>query len=349
MTEFTWATLILVGGLAVLALAQFAMKKADKRKMWTWAGIIAGGIGIFAMFIIPVQLSFLNQPVSFGGGTQVQVITTEDGGTGGGVSGCAEDTTTTFSIESVSDGSSLGGYHRYSVNGAPWLTLADASTATLSPGDSVDVLFGFANTSHYFGSYKQGLKVPCAGTATFSDKVYQNGTSLTFVVLNEEGTITTTTAETLGAGDVASLDISLKGSFEAGYPYGGVIVAEYGKDVYDKIIFDIPGGKSTSTPQYHTPHNTSYVLESYEVPAIIGTQKLEGVITLDTDDNTNPAGSSTGTGGNITLFFYPDNYFINEDEGGIVDGPAPEDEDKVPTFIPGTTHFNSTIYTINVA
>ena len=61
--------------------------------------------------------------------------------------------------------------------------------------------------------------------------------------------------------------------------------------------------------------------------------------TVDADDTNNPG---NGYAGDIRLTFYPKDYFINEDTGGTIDGPAAADEDSVQTFA-HVTVFNITV------
>lgn len=240
-----------------------------------------------------------------------------------------EDTTVTLAAVNPYTGAATGGTHRYSINGAPALTVSDAGTFIASPGDKVQVLWYNASTTGGYFSDVTNEVVPCAGTTTFSDDLYQNGT-VSIQVFNEEGQLIdgTTNNETLAAGDVVTLDANIKGSFQKGMPYGGVLIAEYNTTEIDDVIADFGDG-ITPVPVSSNLYSiaaTDHGFKGYSVPAILSNQKLDGSITIDADDTTNP-----GSADDIDLTLYQNNYFINDNTGGSFDGPAIEDEDNTAT------------------
>lgn len=334
-----WIGIITAGVLLTFAWNANRVRKekvaGTNRMFVVWGAVLLavgalwiGGIG---NFIDPNLAS----PLTLGGGT----LAVSDDGTPtvttiqqlpSGFCPGVEDTTVTLAAEDIFSGAATGGTHRFRVNGAPALTVSDAGTFTASPGDSISILWMDEASNSYYG-FAETVVVPCSGTKTFSQSLYNNGT-LTLQIFNEDGdSITGGTTETLAAGDVVTLDANIKGTFETGAPYGGIIYANYNASVYDKIILDF-GGEKVSAPSsvLVSPISTAHAIVAYTIPAILSTDKILGLITIDVDDTINPDGLAA-TGANITIEFRPYNYFVNQDTGGSFDGPAVEDEDNVAT------------------
>ncbi len=339
MAEITWAILLIILGLVGAIVGQAVIRDTRKRKTWTWGGIGSLAFGVLAMTILSTQLAFLNAPVGFG------LFAVEPGEGGGGegigpppapVKGCPpgqqiEDTTVTLSSQDKYTTVATGDTHRYRINGAPALTVSDAGTITASPGDKLSILWGNGTSSTYFGAVTNEV-IPCKGTHTFSKDVVANG-SITIQVFNEEGdAISTSTGEALANGEIITLEMKLKGTYQKGFPYGGLIIAEYDQGLYDDIIIDF-GGSKVSTPSFYTLTGTNNKTITYTVPAVESNEIIVGSIVLNIDDENNP----TVNDGNITISFVPSDYSINENNRGSFDGPAAEDEDGVQTFGHQTT------------
>lgn len=334
--DWTWATLLLVAGLVLLAIAQFFMSGAKSRKNVTKLGIGIAVVGVFALWILPVQLAFLNAPVSFL--TQTTVPSDNAPSTGVCPAGIIVDTTTvTLRAQDKYTSTATGGTHRYRINGAPATTVSDGSTFSASPGDMLEILWGNETSSSYYGAVSKEV-VPCTGTKTFSTEMYANGT-LTFRVFNEEGNIIDTSGEneTLAAGDIVNLRTELQGTFQKGFPYGGIVVVEYNKTEIDDVIVQLGGVATTVPSTYSIALGTSSATKAYTVPAILSNQLLSGTIVIDADDS-----NGVTDAGDPRLTFYPYDYFVNEDTGGSFDGPASVDEDSTATF------GHVTAYTISV-
>lgn len=324
---------LIVGGL-IAALAILAVKDSGTRKTMGWIGMILLVPGLITV-VSPGTISFLDQNLDLGG--QTKVVTTPSGGVQQQTSTiCAvEDTTVTLSAVDKYTNTAAGGTHKYRVNGNPALTVSDASTLTASPGDSLEILFQNESAGSNYFSEVQTQIVPCSGTVTFSTLLVQNGT-LTVEVFNEEGNlISAPENETIGSGDVVSLSGRLKGTYQRGYPYGGILVAEYNKTEYDDVILST--GSKTDTPSFYTVSNTGNSVKAYEVPAILSNQIVDFTITLDAS-TTDP-----GYLDDPTLKFYPNNYYIDEDNGGLFVGPKTEDEDDAQVAPMHTTTFTISV------
>lgn len=293
-----------------------------------WLAVFVGVGG--AIFIIVMQMGYLatygipaltSVPLAVTPGVPSQI-------TPSGI--CAvEDTTVTLSASNAYTSGATGGYHRYRINGAPALVIADAGTLTASPGDQLQILWYNASYSGVANPYYSDVStevVPCSGTKTFTKALYQNGT-ITIQVFNEEGNLidNANENETVSAGDIVTLKGEIKGTYQRGLPWGGVLIAEYNATDTDDVILDF-GGSKTSTPNIYVISETNRKTVAYTIPAILGNDVLTGKITLDMDDD------NSGTSEWINLTLVPNNYFINEDTGGSYAGPSPEDEDSARTF-----------------
>ena len=334
--------LAILGFLAIFLTQVFARGKdaAGIRKTWFWIGMIGLVPGLIAL-ASPSTIPFLQTEIGLGGGAL-------SAGTGislpdkpSSVICAVEDTTVTLSSNNKYTATSTGGTHRYRINGAPAQTVSDAGTLTASPGDTLQILWGNETIGNYFGSVSNEV-IPCVGTKTFTTDLVQNGT-LTVEVFNEEGNLIDTVQEneTLAAGDVVTLSARLKGTYQRGFPYGGVMVVEFNgtgsSSQIDDVILSF-GGSETSVPSiYSITLGTFARTKAYTIPSIISNQILDGSIVIDADDTNNP-----GSAGDPLLTFYPNDYFINEDTGGSFDGPSADDEDDAQTFPHITT------FTINV-
>jgi len=325
------ALIVGIIGAILLVLGAFKFYKSkDAKKMATLVGIV--GIGIFLVGAFVPGVDFLVNPIDFSGGTPVATVTPTAPSTvqetPSGLCPGIEDTTVTLSAQDQFTSAAAGTTHRYRVNGAPALTVANAGTFTASPGNPIEILWGNETDGTYYGAVSN-VVVPCSGTKTFTTNLVRNGT-LTVEVFNEEGNLINGVAnnETLAAGDVVTLEAKLKGQFQRGFPYGGVITVEYNSSTIDDVIVDF-GGSETNVPQtYVITLATSSVTKAYTVPAILSNEILLGSVIIDADDSTAPA----DPGSDVILQFRPNDYFINEDTGGSYDGPEVEDEDDTATF-----------------
>lgn len=329
--EITWALLLILVG-AIVSIIAIA-KKMDKknRQLMGWIGGIAAVVGILAMTGIVPQLNGLNQIIDFGaiGGTTAAVGSPTPGSplVGGKCVGI-EDTTVTLSATDMYTSVGSGGTHRYRINSGATNTVSDGGTFTASPGDTLEIVFENASASGTYFSVLATEVVPCSGTEEFHVEVVPNGT-ITIDVFNEEGNLISegTENETVAAAEVVTLPAKLKGTYQKGIPYGGVIVVEYNGSEFDDVIVNF-GGSEVPTPEVHTLANVNYETKTYTVPAIMSNAIIEGSIVLDADDTNNPAGNLS----DVVLDFRPNNYYFNEDTGASPEGPAVEDEDDTATY-----------------
>jgi len=245
--------------------------------------------------------------------------------------GSPEDTTVTLSAVDKYTSVATGGSHRYKINGAPALTVANAGTFTASPGDTLEILW-FNATSGAYLSDRSVEVIPCnAGTKTFSRELYANAT-VTVNVFNSAGNQIdgNTINETIGAGDAKALQGEISASNKAGFSHGGVVTVEYNDTEFDEVTLTSGTFGLSSrggNPTVHKLTSVDNTAVSYNADALIGSGIKTFTVNYDADDTVNP-----GTTSDIVITWRPNNYFINEDTAGSFDGPAVEDEDRTATY-----------------
>ena len=316
--------LIIIAVIIAIGVGLLVSGKNSKNKRMTGfaiAGVIAV-VGILPLLFVSIgtQFPWLTQEINFGGNTVAiysqpsQITQTTPSGL------CAvEDTTVTLSAFNKYTSASTSGTHKYRINGAPALTVSDAGTFTASPNDAISILW-MNESNGYYGDVSNEV-VPCSGTKTFSQSLIQNGTQ-TIEVYNEESNLIdgTSNNETLSAGDVVSLESKIKGTYQKGMPYGGVLVVEYNKTLVDDVVVDFGGSKVNVPVTYAITLSTESVTKAYSIPALLSNQILSGSITIDADDTNDPTDSD------VLLKLYVNDYFVNENNGGAFEGPAVTDE-----------------------
>jgi len=245
--------------------------------------------------------------------------------------------TVTLSAVNAYTGAAAGGTHRYSINGAPAKTGADASTLDTSAGASIEVLFMNGSSSSGYLSSLKTFTVPCEKTPTLSEKVYGNQT-LTIRVFNEEGNLITTTGEneTVGAVDTANLQMDVQGTYQKGFPYGMIAIVEYNSSAFDDIQVQL-GGSKTEVPSFYTVSSVGNKAVAYTVPALLSNEKISGTLYVDVDDTDNPGDTI-----DPTIKFYALNPFVDNKNGGGFESAAVETTDDEMAY----GHMTS--YTVSV-
>lgn len=304
-----WSAILVLVGVVGFLITAFAVKKKATR---LWSQGILGVVAILGVLaIVGVGgLAGLNTPATFGGVTLAVPEQTTQNAPVPQNQVCPEvSKTVTISGVDAYTSVAVGGTHRYRINSNPAQTVSDAGTLTASPGDKIQVLYmNGSDGQNYFGDVLN-YEVPCYGSAIASKTLYKNGT-LTFDVYNRNGDIINGNAinQTMVAGDVFSLPTRLTGSYQRGYPFGGVIVAEYNSSQFDDVVVQL-GGSSVPTPAWYTVSALDSVTKAYSVPALLTNGELNGQVVIDADDTNNPDTD-------VNLRFYPYNYFIDDKNGG---------------------------------
>ncbi|MDD5651204.1 MAG: hypothetical protein PHF86_12445 [Candidatus Nanoarchaeia archaeon] len=237
-----------------------------------------------------------------------------------------DKTTVTFPAVNAYTDTATGGTHAYKVNGGALKTVSDAGSATLSPGDKLQILWYNESGTSYFSDVTNVI-VPCKGTYDVpSARLYAN-TSVTMTAITEDTNLVmgTSNTQTIGAGEKVDIDLTLKGEYQTGSPHGEVVVCYYNKSSIDDCIVNL-GGVLTTVPDSVTIAS-EYGAKAYTAPALLSNAKVEGIVTIDADDTYNPTVGDS----NVTLYVYGNNWFINDKTGKSFDGPAVEDEDQAVT------------------
>ena len=319
-----------IGVILFVMAMNTASNKKDKKRQLNIFGLL-----LVAVFVLPI---FMSVPTL----TQDLLAGTAGGGIISGAiptttlqTACPDTTTVTFSSVDKFSGVATGGTHAYSVNGAPIKTVTDKGTDTLSPKDTIQVLFGNETDGTYFGALET-YTIGCTGTQDLTTKRLQNGT-IAIEVYNEEGNLIGSNGangnESVAAGDVVTLEAKLKGTFEKGFP-GGVLVVEFngtGTSQIDDIIVDIAGSQAVSVPSvYAITMGANARTKAYSIPPIESNAILTGKIVIDVDDANAPGTDATALAQlDPRLTLYANDYFINK---GVFDGPAITDENDAITF-----------------
>jgi len=330
----------------ILALAGayclFKKDKKDKKKVMMILGVVllagaafagAWQYGLLANYgILPIGVIAIP-----GTGVSLSTAPTSTGTITGACVG-VEDTTVTWSWVNKYTSAAGGGTHRYRVSTdggttfGPATTVSDLGTATLSPGNVVQTLFGNATDGTYFGVLTQEV-IPCKGTYTLDAQAVANG-SLTINVFNEEGNLIDSSGEneTIGAGDAVNLKVEVQASNKKGFPYGGVFIVEVNGTSVDEedteLTFqDLPIRKLSSNPSVQTVATVDSRQISFEVGAFEGTALHTGSLYLKADDTYDPTDAV-----DPKIVFLPYDYYTNEDNGGAFEGPAVQDEVNAQTF-----------------
>jgi hypothetical protein len=238
----------------------------------------------------------------------------------------ADTTTITLSAQDKYLTTSTGGYHRYSINGNPALTVANAGTFSASPGDKINVLWMNGTKPGYFSSVSDFI-VPCSGTFTEKADLIANQT-VTVRFFNSNGDLINgvgTGNQSLSAGDIKNVKTEIEGTYQKGFPYGFVAVVEFNKTSIDDVQLTSGGVElpSASVPQSHASTlGTESARKAYLISEINSNAKLELTTVIDADDTTTPVDD----GSDVFLSLFPRNYFVNDKNGGAYEGPSAEDE-----------------------
>ena len=312
---------LLLGSLILVGLYQFniigsSSNRAKSTKLFLGLAILGGALmvpaiaGVVTDFGVPLEFDLGGDNLPLVASPTNVVVPTTSGFCPPGQQ--VEDTTVTLSSINKYNQTATGETHRYRIDGGASRTVSDAGTFTASPGNNIEILFGNgAPTTAHFGAL-QNVVVPCDGTIEYTAEVIQNGT-VGIDVFNEEGNLISTADnvdenETLAAGDVVTIQGKVKGTFERGIPYGGILVVEYNTTEIDDVIIQFAGRpiEEVSTPSVLTVANTDHKFKTFVVPPFLSNEILDFTVTIDADDTTNP-----GAVDDIDLRLRVNNYYVN--------------------------------------
>jgi len=282
------------------------------------------------------KLKYTGKIIAVISGEYLELVKFMNYDTGEVLEACGVDTTTvTLSRVNAYSAVATGGTHRYSVSGGPARTIADGGNIEVGANLKLDVLYfneSKTGASNYYGD-KKSIIVPCDETLELFTELTTNGTTApTINIYNQESQILTTAInETVGAGDTVSLKFELTGVADTGYPHGGALIFEYEEALFDSVKLRIDGSEAqmVTVPSSYVRKYTNNRTVAYAFPSVTENQQITSFIDLDVDDTNNPPAATLNK---IMWELRTNNYFVNDDKGGLFDGPAIEDEDNVPTF-----------------
>ncbi len=331
--EIAYYLLVII--IAGILLGIGALSKASgKRKKLLWVGLVVLIAGIIVAVVYPTSvISNASGTWSFFAVSGAGYVTPPPANTGGtiDVTGCSvtDSQTITLSATDKYTNGATGGTHRYSLNGAPALTVSDAGTLTAYVGNTIKVLWMNESKTSYF-SEPDTYQVTCNGPRTFYAKLANNGTLTSTLKDNTGVVIDQVNNQTLGVGDVKDVEITLSGQYQKDYPYGFVGVVDYNKTCIDDVVLTM-GGDAFGTATIPQSDSIAYSSESntkgYEIPGVFSNDDVVFKATIDADDTLNP----TVDGSDVLIRLYPKNYYINDNTGGTYDGPSAQDEDNAVT------------------
>jgi hypothetical protein len=268
--------------------------------------------------------------------------------------GCyIEDTTMTLTSEEMFNPSTTpGGDHRVWIDGKDQGLVADGGSITVSPGNEYEILWVENSTTHY-GRVTSGI-VPCSGTLKLHEELYQWGVGKTHDtwanLFNDDGTLNTGTGTTynlsLDAGERVDVEIQLKGTFEdaIGNPdeaLPNVLTCAANTTAYDDLI--LHNYDETGKPAIRTAA-ASMDYYSWKLPAIVSSDKLSLILTIDVDDTYDPIdGTEGGTAASwITCWLDDGDYDIHSDTNEIIFG-VEDDQDTNLGLTTGTHNFTFSV------
>ena len=338
---------VILAAVVITALVAFFGGTPKVRKGSRWIALILGGFLVLG-YLAPTALPFLKDSALGGKATlpvSVASTTTIASTTGTPICVRTDPVTVTFSAKNKYTGSASGGTHRYVVDGGTFRTIADAGTASLTPGQKVDVLFMNASTVNNYYSSLESFDIPCQATfdtSTVGGNLAQNGTiTVTYFNTNDAAIDGNGVNLTLGAGDTPTVKFKVQGQYQREHAYGLVIVAEYNRTSIDDVkVLSLAGQTVTQTavPIADSVSNTGTDRKAYLIPTLTGSDFKEGTIYIDTDDVINP-----GIESDVVLRWYSQNYYVDETDGQKIKGPSVSDENNALTSL---NTLNSTIHTV---
>lgn len=332
----------------VTQLLARGQKGKGTRVTFLWIGGIIAVIGIIGLAgVIPTLEKTFTVPEIQGpleGGIELPK-------TGEGEIPCAQDAVTvTLSAQDKFTSIASGGTHRYRVcdakGCAPAKSVSDGGTLSASTGDVLEVLYGNATSTTYYGVFEKYV-VPCAPTDTFWETTVANGTGAIIKVYNEGGDLITATTinESISTGESATMKIELRAATQKGFPHGGVIILDLNGSAYQEAKTELSFSDLTVTPTtVPSAFVSRYITVSrnflaWDISPFEGSEIHTGTLFIQAETSQDPKNKESPW-----LAFVGKDYYIDEDQGGIVAGPSVVDEDGAYTFTGGAMSvFNITV------
>ena len=309
---FGWNIATIALGIGVLTLVWALMvgsKKKDKRNILVGITVIAGFV-----FLLPIFTPIAQLTATLGQGDVIPQIGLEVAGGVGAVAGagpisnalCGVKTTVTASGINKYTGTAVGGTHAYRIGATgPLQYVADAGTFTASACDTLELLWVNGSNKAGYWSDKRTETIPAGSEAfvlkTGGDLIANNTPTIT--IYNDKGSAIDSGFNnlTLGANDVRTVKMEIRGVSQTGYPYGGIVLAEFNKTAFDSILIDCGDKTMVSTPAFYPVGSTLRTTNAYKLPAILDTQTIECAVTFDVSSS-DITSSQLGNGVNVSIY-----------------------------------------------
>jgi len=238
---------------------------------------------------------------------------------------------------------------RVFVNGVDRGLKDDSSTLDVKHGDEIEIYYmENASATQYYTNVAK-FNAPCSPSFTSAqfgdaDEVFAVESSSNYlnvkVINDDDGNVNAVGAnETLGSGDVTTLQFTYQPTFEDAWSPNcrGVLVVEGNATAYDKII--VNGWETAPIPNQHslgavTDQGWAYYVPLIPIPADGAYQKQSASLTIDVAD-VNP-----GDATDITLSWYDCDYYRHSSTGKMMTGV----EDDANADV-GEATFTDIIYT----
>jgi hypothetical protein len=235
---------------------------------------------------------------------------------------CPVDVTTLgFSAKSVDDpGTVVRTGMRYWIAGNPQGVINSTSQSTVSPGDTVEVLFGIADSTYYASHFDSKATVPCKGTYDVPGKLWTKDTSVSMIVYNTEGFAQpgdgSAYNQTMGVGDEKILKFKVTGNYQKyfGNPdvtLNNLMVFDYSRTKFKKVALLKDGAEQPvgAVPVQHSI-TTGNAASAYQVAKVAGSGEVLYQVRILADSVLNPDTSVVAT-------MYDADYFYNSLTGKV--------------------------------
>ena len=235
---------------------------------------------------------------------------------------------------------------KLNADGTPYSSTTDvagAATFDANPGDRYEILFGIDSDDDDAEPYgpKITYTVPCEESPEIEQYVVDDSeaTDLTAIAFDPDdgNQIAAGDEVDIDAGDIKNIKFRFTGAFEEDFGnrfceddegVKNVLVVRYNTSEFDDAyVTDLSGNKLPSAGvaiNKLLSASSGFADDTFWFPVIRSNADYEYKLVLDADDSVNP----TGEGGNVTVYLYDVNWFIDNDVTPQAWGCGIMDEDS---------------------
>lgn len=295
---------------------------ATKLKQVGAALLIFGAIFIAVPFLLPSA----GLTGTGGTGTGVDALT---GTPQTGTTVITASATGTFAnVDKLEEGTTVNAVERISVSGNAFST----GQTAFSQGEKLDILYENITRYHsaFYGKLADGtvvnngaVTVPQTNAFTHTGKLYQNA-SATLSIWNSNGDLASNalgggtpnlaTNQTVTVGSTYNLRIAIDGADKASTnDMSCILEATNGTAMKEMKLSGLGGATkiNEAKPNWYTLQGTLSEIWTYAVPAVVGAQRIEGTLVVQSDTGRTLASIGTGSQGYVSCV--AKEYFIDPD------------------------------------